>query len=113
GIRKKMHALAEATARKFNGNLEGKDSHDKIKEITQLMNSLSYEAEITKPADEKSPPVIEAWNCVYHRLAKEFPEVCEFDIALLESLSGQAVDHQECIIRGGNACRFAFNRKKT
>ena len=74
------------------------------------MNQYGYEASTTSPAKHQLP-VIEAKNCVYHDLAKQFPEVCEFDLGLLSETLQAEVDHQECIVRGGGVCRFKFNER--
>ena len=86
-------------------SLKGNSLKERIPEVVEVMQSLSYEA--------KSPEtnVIEARNCVYHHLAKEHPEVCDFDRELLESLLNAHVTHEECMIKGGGKCRFSFISK--
>jgi len=39
--------------------------------------------------------------------------ICHFDLAMMERFTDSKVDHQECMARGGNVCRFKFtpNRK--
>ena len=49
---------------------------------------------------------VEAFNCVFHALAKQHPQVCKFDLAYLEAVSGRRIHHMECIVRGGHVCRF-------
>ena len=49
---------------------------------------------------------VEAFNCVFHGLAKQHPQVCKFDLAYMEAATGRRVHHMECIVRGGNVCRF-------
>ena len=72
--------------------------------IVQHMNQAGYEAQVffRAPAD----PEIVAHNCVFHRLAEAHPVVCELDLALIGALGGGDVDHTECMVRGGNVCRF-------
>lgn len=74
------------------------------------MNELAYQARCIEDGSR-----IEAKNCVYHDLAHEFPEVCQFDLQLLAELMGRdftQVEHEECMARGGNACRFRFLQDK-
>jgi len=52
--------------------------------------------------------VLEADNCVFHTLALANPNICQFDLALLAAFTDSAVDHQECMAKGGNICRFKF-----
>jgi predicted ArsR family transcriptional regulator len=56
--------------------------------------------------------LIEADNCVFHELARKNPEVCQFDLALLSTFTDSNVEHQECMAKGGNVCRFKFTPKK-
>lgn len=69
--------------------------------IIKLMNELGYHARPGEPGDE-----IIAHNCVYHRLAQEHPSVCRLDLGLLEVLWEQPVAQTECMLRGGDVCRF-------
>ena len=41
-----------------------------------------------------------------HGLASQHPQVCKFDLAYMEAVSGRRVHHMECIVRGGQVCRF-------
>ncbi|EJN25525.1 putative transcriptional regulator [Pseudomonas sp. GM78] len=72
--------------------------------IVQHMNQAGYEAEVffRSSGDQE----IVAHNCVFHRLAAAHPVVCELDLALIGALGGAEVDHTECMVRGGDVCRF-------
>lgn len=72
--------------------------------IVQHMNQAGYEAEVffRSSGDHE----IVAHNCVFHRLAAAHPVVCELDLALIGALGGAEVEHTECMVRGGNVCRF-------
>jgi len=80
-------------------------SEDNIQRIAGLMRELGYESRAT---DGEAGVEIEAHNCVFHDLAMADPTICEVDLALLRSLSGQEVDHRRCMARGERSCRFAF-----
>ncbi|MVV52248.1 HTH domain-containing protein [Pseudomonas sp. PB120] len=72
--------------------------------IVQHMNQAGYEAEVFfRASDDKE---IVAHNCVFHRLAAAHPVVCELDLALIGTLGGGEVEHNECMVRGGDVCRF-------
>src|SRR5208283_4552500 len=51
---------------------------------------------------------LECQNCVYHDLSRDYPEVCRFDIGFITGLMGADVEHEECMQRGGQTCRFRF-----
>ncbi|HWK75614.1 MAG TPA: HTH domain-containing protein [Povalibacter sp.] len=84
-------------------------SREKIEKLAGLMDELGYDAHMVK---DKSGPVIEADNCVFHELAMRHPEICHFDLALLSGYTGNKVDLHECMARGGHVCRFHFTPRK-
>lgn len=76
--------------------------------IVEHMNAAGYEAQVlVRSAGEAE---IVAHNCVFHHLASAHPEVCELDLALIGTLGGGAVEHLECMLRGGQVCRFHLQR---
>jgi predicted ArsR family transcriptional regulator len=74
--------------------------------MAKIMQDLGYAARVAAPRAEHT---IEASNCVFHHLAAKFPEVCRFDLGLIGAFVGATVDHQECMVRGGHACRFKLS----
>ena len=78
-------------------------------ELATLMTELGYEA-INRRTAEGNPEVV-AYNCVFHHLAEQFPEVCQFDLALMEAATGRKVEHTECMVRGGDVCRFCLKNR--
>ena len=76
----------------------------KVEKLAELLKQFGYEARSTAAG----APTIEASNCIFHSLAVRNPEVCQFDLALLSTFTDSKVDHQECMARGGNVCRFKF-----
>ena len=88
--------------------LVGKNRVERVDEIVKVMNEAGFRATtITSERGDKIPRV-QCTNCVYHDLSKDYPEVCRFDIGFLSGLMGADVEHQSCMQRGGNACRFRF-----
>ena len=84
--------------------LQPGDSPDGMaRALAQRLDSLGYEAVPARHGEEWQ---VEAFNCVFHALAKQHPQVCKFDLAYLEAVSGRRIHHMECIVRGGHVCRF-------
>jgi len=77
---------------------------DRLDGAVALMQQLGYAASIE--SSENGEGVIRAHNCVYHDLAQEHNEVCQFDIALLSSLLDARVEQSSCMARGDDCCRF-------
>lgn len=78
--------------------------------IVEHMNNAGYEAQVFFRSGGK--PQIVAHNCVFHHLAKAHPVVCELDLALIGALGGAEVSHEECMLRGGQVCRFALGKNE-
>ena len=77
--------------------------------LAERLDRLGYEAVATQRGGEAQ---VEAYNCVFHALASEHPDVCRFDIAFMEAASARRIHHMECIVRGGHVCRFRIGDRK-
>ncbi len=87
---------------------ELKTLEEKIQVLTELMEEIGYN---TKNTTEHLPTnIIEADNCVFHSLAMNNPEICKFDLALLSSFTDNGLEHQSCMAKGENICRFKFKK---
>jgi len=109
GLRRWLRKLGRQTARALPGNTAAKPVKVRIQHTAALLNQLAYEA---TAANAGGKPVIEATNCVYHNLAATNRAVCQFDIGLLETLTGMKVEQQSCIQDGHNTCRFCLHERK-
>ena len=78
--------------------------------LADQLDALGYEAQAVKRDGEIQ---VEAYNCVFHALAKAHPDICRFDLAFMEAATGRPIQHLECLIRGGNACRFRLGTRDT
>lgn len=76
--------------------------------LAKRLDALGYEA---VPARHGEDWEVEAFNCVFHGVAQQHPQVCKFDLAYMEAATGRRVHHMECIIRGGHSCRFKLGRE--
>jgi predicted ArsR family transcriptional regulator len=103
-----MYDLGVQTSADAIPRLVGKNRTERVAEIVKIMNEAGFAARTSPPQGDDRFPRIECKNCVYHDLSKEYPEVCRFDLGFLSGLMGAGVDHQSCMQRGSNACRFRF-----
>lgn len=71
--------------------------------LAEQLDALGYEAQAVQQGPHGE---VHAWNCVFHGLAKAHPDVCRFDLAFMEAASGHRIQHAECMLRGGQVCRF-------
>ena len=102
GLLTMMAALGKETGRKLAMATEGKTDPEIAADLARAMADHGYES----MAPDPSKAEVVAFNCVFHHLADRFKEVCEYDLALIREVTGMDVIHSECMVRGGNACRF-------
>jgi predicted ArsR family transcriptional regulator len=79
------------------------DHEELVRALADRLDSLGYEAVPAKSGDEWQ---VEAFNCVFHSLAQQDPQVCKFDLAYLEAVSGRKVALTACMLHGQHSCRF-------
>jgi predicted ArsR family transcriptional regulator len=107
--RERLRALGTEVARQLLGRDRNPGSRQqRVEKLGETMAGLGYETAAV--AGDKG--AIEAHNCIFHNLAMEDPDICEFDRALLATFTDSKVDHQECMAKGGNVCRFRFSPKR-
>lgn len=105
-----MKDLGKKVALSMNDRFKDKTNAQLLAEISKAMNELGYRS-FLKQSDIRKGAVLEASNCVYHKIATEHPELCQFDVQFLESASGLKVKLESCIARGGSICRFCLTSK--
>ena len=109
GLAAWLRDLADVVAQSLAPRMAGKVGQERVTEIVRIMDELAAEAKAIEAAGDDAG-TIEASNCVYHVLARQHPEVCQFDIALISRLMGTEAHHTACMVRGGAACRFKLGR---
>jgi DeoR family suf operon transcriptional repressor len=114
GLRNLMSTMGKEVAAQTAPSLQGASLKVKVQKVAEIMSDLAYQAETVFTGKEKAgeAPAIEANNCVFHSLAEKFPEICQFDLALLSELTDATVMHEKCILHGSETCRFRFVEKK-
>lgn len=110
GLAQRLQAMGTGVAGQLATQASpGGSAAVRIRQLANSMTDLGYGAHAVEGPDEV--PAIEANNCVFHHLAADYPEVCQFDLALMGTFVGAEVEHQECMVRGGRVCRFRFKPK--
>lgn len=100
--------LGKQMAREFYPRVSALNSLPlKIDEVALIMNDLGYDAS-TQTTDDGASEII-ASNCVYHQVAEACEQVCELDLAMMETMLDARVEHHECMLRGGRCCRFGVD----
>lgn len=85
-----------------------RDEEGLVKALAERLDSLGYEA---LPARNAGEWQVEAFNCVFHALARQNPQVCKFDLAYMEAISGKKVSLTACMLHGEHVCRFKITSR--
>ncbi len=79
------------------------DPEEATRLLADQLDTLGYEAAVTDAGDHTE---VEAWNCVFHSLARAHPDVCRFDLAFMSAATGRPVQRTQCMLHGAPTCRF-------
>ena len=85
--------------------LRNKPINEKVEMTVSIMQELGYEAELFE-GESGQAPMIDAYNCVFHKLAQKNDDICQLDLSLLSSLLDNKIEHVCCMAKGDNLCRF-------
>lgn len=110
GLRERLGTMGVGVAQQLlSQNSVLKTREQKVEKLSKVMEELGYST--GSFVANSDVPIIEADNCIFHNLAMKNPEICQFDLALLSTFTDSTVDHEECMAKGGNVCRFKFKAK--
>ncbi|MCF6202135.1 MAG: HTH domain-containing protein [Methylococcaceae bacterium] len=98
-----MKRLGRKIAHSLASQFTGKNAKQKAEILTTIMQNLGYQVTIEKTENSAT---ITAINCVFHDLAQEHSELCEFDRELIGTLLDNPIEQTECMAKKGCACRF-------
>lgn len=102
-FRQFMWRLGVKLARTLVAQFSDKKPDEKIAALVDAMQNLGYHAMLDPNSGQ---PSITASNCVYHDLAQQFPDLCEFDRALISTLLDLPIEQTACMARKDCTCRF-------
>jgi len=110
GLRERLGTMGKGVAQQLlSQNSVLKTREQKVEKLSEVMEELGYNTRSF--AVNSDALTIEADNCIFHNLAMKNPDICQFDLALLSTFTDSTVNHQECMAKGGNVCRFKFKAK--
>jgi predicted ArsR family transcriptional regulator len=105
-----LASIGKALGADANERIAAAGDDETAAALADQLDALGYEAQAVKRDGEMQ---VEAYNCVFHTLAKAHPDVCRFDLAFMEAATGRPIQHLECLVRGGHACRFRLGTRGT
>jgi predicted ArsR family transcriptional regulator len=86
------------------------DPDEAVRLLAEQMDTLGYEAQAVEAGGHVE---VEAWNCVFHSLAKVHPDICRFDLAFMSAATGRPVQRTTCMLHGAPACRFRIGGERS
>lgn len=108
---KRMNEIGAGVARQIRSLYPDLTTHqEKVEKLAEIMDQLGYNARNVMLLGGQA--VIEADNCVFHTMAKKDSEICHLDMGLMETFADSTVEHDECMVRGGNVCRFKLRSRE-
>lgn len=107
-----LERLGEDLGEDLHVALEEKSLDEKSRAIRDSLEQFGFDAHVVETGADEAPEII-AYNCIYHTLARAHPDVCNLDLAFLRTASGVEVDHESCMAKGDNACRFRFRKRRS
>lgn len=105
-----MKKLADRVYQENKSVIEDAHPDRRLQNLKNLLNELGYKVTLKKH-EKKETVVIEAFNCVYHNVAKSHTELCQFDLQLIRQGSQMEPVLESCIAKGGKSCRFCLYKK--
>lgn len=109
GVQALLASMGQELGSSAASRIHGENAAEIATHLAEQLDALGYEAATVKRDGETQ---VEAYNCVFHTLAKQHPDICRFDLAFMEAATGRAIQHMECLLRGGQACRFRIGKPK-
>lgn len=110
GVQALLATIGQELGSAAASRVDGADDAAIAARLAEQLDALGYEASTVKRDGETQ---VEAYNCVFHTLAKQHPDVCRFDLAFMEAATGRPIQHMECLQRGGQACRFRIGKPRS
>lgn len=103
-----VQAMLAAMGAKLGGEAAeriaaARDPAEVTRLLAEQLDTLGYEAQVVDAGGHQE---VEAWNCVFHSLARKHPDVCRFDLAFMSAATGHPVQRTQCMLHGAPACRF-------
>jgi predicted ArsR family transcriptional regulator len=85
----------------------GKSLHERVPILIETMNDLGFKVQETQNVEGKK--CLQACNCIYHDLAQKHPQICQFDLALINTALGESVKLTRNMAQGDTVCEFLIS----
>lgn len=108
-----LKKLGIKLASNYHSEYAEKSGPERLELLVSLMRRLGFHANIYSTGNGQDTK-IQAYNCIYHHAARQFPEICELDLAFIGSVfddTGKTeIKLDSCIVQGDGVCCFKIGR---
>ncbi|MFI3123046.1 MAG: HTH domain-containing protein [Methylococcales bacterium] len=85
----------------------GKSTCERVLMLVETMNDLGFVVQETENPEGKK--CLQACNCIYHDLVQKYPQICQFDLALMKTTLGESVELTRNMAKGDSVCEFLIS----
>jgi len=104
-----QQALLEQAGRAMASRSTRPGGHSSLASVVEFLEDRGYFPSVEEGEDG---PAIVLANCPYLEVARAMPQVCQFDVALLQAMLGGTVVVQSAIARWEPNCRFTLQPER-
>ncbi|HEV2317036.1 MAG TPA: helix-turn-helix domain-containing protein [Thermoplasmata archaeon] len=109
-VRALLQQRAHEVADQGRPRMRGKELGDRVTELAQIRQEGGYMAEVAARRS-RSLEMLEH-NCPILAIAQQFPEACEVERKLFESMLSAQVDVSHRVVAGDPVCRFLIHPRR-
>ena len=102
-INKVFRSRMKSQLQTYQQRLAGKNLLERIKELTHIRDEEGYMARFH---EEGTDYVLVEHNCPIAAIAREYPHVCEIELALFRQSLGTKVYREEHLMQGSHRCCY-------
>jgi predicted ArsR family transcriptional regulator len=100
-----LERVGERLAGKYTSAVQASLLHDRVSQLADALNGHGVLAD----AAVGEVITLRTYNCPFHELAQDHPEICEMDRGMLQKVLGAEVQLSECMLEGHSGCVFTVH----
>jgi predicted ArsR family transcriptional regulator len=106
GMKALLDWRTEETDRHYGPQLRWLPPRERVNALFDILAQTGHMPELREAPGEV---IIEEYNCPIARISREFPEICQSELALMERLVDLPTTRDTCMAHGSDVCRYRFS----
>jgi DeoR family suf operon transcriptional repressor len=102
--------VGDRLAKRYSDDVRSTVLQDRVEELAGALYDRGVITDVSKQGDDTI--VLHTYNCPYHELAQDHPEICEMDQKMIRQVLGSDVNLSECMMDGHGSCTFVVEGVK-